>query len=135
MKPYDAVKFTLMRRKGVFPYEWFDSFEKLKVNQLPPKDAFYSRLTDSHITDDDYQHAQDVWNEFKIKTIMREYHDLYLETDVLLLADVFVNFREVCMKYYSLDPAWYCTAPALAWDAMLKNIKTKLELLTAPTWL
>ena len=74
-----------------------------KINQLPPKDAFYSRLTDSHITDEDYQQAQDVWYKFKIKTF-REYHDLYLETDVLLLANVFENFREVCMRYYSLDP-------------------------------
>ena len=124
--PHDAE-----RRKGVFPYDWFDSFDKLNETQLPPKDTFYSKLTDSHITDEDYKHAQDVWKEFGMKTF-REYHDLYLDTDVLLLTDVFENFREVCMKYYGLDPAWYFTAPGLAWDAMLEKTKVKMELIIDP---
>ena len=129
--PHDAVKFTLMRRKGNFPYDWFDSLDKLKEIQLPPKEAFYSILTDSHITDEDYQHSQDVWKVFGMKTF-REYHDKYLETDVVLLADVFENFREIYMMYYGLDPAWYFTAPGLAWDAMLKITKAVLELIIDP---
>ena len=129
--PHDAEKFTLIRRKGVFPYDWFDSLEKLKVTQLPPKDAFYSKLADSHITDEDYKHTKNVWKEFEINTF-REYHDFYLETDVLLLTDVFENFRVVCMKYYGLDPAWYFTSPGLAWDAMLKITKVKMELIIDP---
>ena len=128
MKGYDAKRFTLLRRKGVFPYDWFDSFENFKETKLPPKDDFYSRLSGSHITDEDYQHAQDVWKEFEILN-MREYHDLYLETDILLLADVFENFRDVAMEHYGLDPAWYYSTPGLSWDAMLKKTKIKLELL------
>ena len=117
-------------RKGVFPYDWFDSFDKLNATQLPPKEAFYSKLSDEDITDNDnYQHAKKVWETFNMKT-MREYHDLYLESDVLLLADVFENFRDVCSKNYGLDPAWYYTAPGLAWDAALKITKVNLELLT-----
>ena len=122
-------KMYLMMRKGVFPYDWFDSIDKLNETQLPPKDAFYSELNDEEITEDNYKHAKKVWKTFNMKTI-REYHDLYLMSDVLLLADVFENFRDVCIENYGLDPAWYYTAPGLAWDAALKLTKVKLELLT-----
>ena len=130
--PYDAEKFRLMRRKGVFPYNWFYFFDKLKETQLPPKDAFYSKLNDCDITDEDYKHTQNVWETFDMKS-MREYHDFYLETDVLLLADVFENFSAVGMKHYGLAPAWCFTAPGLTWDAMLKKTKVKMELITDPT--
>ncbi|KAG1650299.1 hypothetical protein GQR58_028156 [Nymphon striatum] len=106
-------------RKGVYPYDYMNSLEKLDETSLPPKNAFYSKLNDSNISDDDYKHAQSVWNIFKMKS-MRDYHDLYLKTDVLHLADVFENFRDVCLQNYILDPAWYYTAPGLAWDAALK---------------
>ena len=126
---YEGDKLKLLLRKGVFPYDWFDGFDKLNATQLPPKEAFYSKLSDEDITEDNYQHAKKVWETFNMKT-MREYHDLYLESDVLLLADVFENFRDVCQKNYGLDPAWYYTAPGLAWDATLKITKVNLELLT-----
>ena len=129
MKRYFGDKTNMMLRKGVFPYDWFDGFDKLNETQLPPKEAFYSKLNDEDITEDNYQHAQKVWETFNMKT-MREYHDLYLKSDVLLLADVFENFRDVCQKNYNLDPAWYYTAPGLAWDAALKLTKVNLELLT-----
>ena len=119
----------LMLRKGVFPYDYFDALDKLNATQLPPKDAFYSKLNDENISDDDYKHAQKIWETFNMKT-MREYHDLYLNSDVLLLADVFENFRDVCQIHYGLDPAHYYTAPGLAWDAALKYTKVNLELLT-----
>jgi len=128
-KAYEGEQLKLLLRKGVFPYDWFDSFNKLSSTKLPPKEAFYSKLNDTNITDDDYQHAQKVWETFEMKT-MREYHDLYLESDVLMLADVFENFRDVCLENYGLDPAWYYTAPGLAWDAALKITEVKLELLT-----
>ena len=102
-------------------------FEKLNVNKLPPKSKFYSRLNDSNITDEEYEHAQNVWKEFNCRT-MRDYHDLYLKTDVLLLADVMENYRNVCIGNYGLDPLWYYTAPGLAWDAALKISKIELEL-------
>ena len=122
-------KTPLCLRKGVYPYDYMNSPEKLSETQLPPKSAFYSKLNKKDITDEDYSHAQEVWKEFKMTT-MKDYHDLYLELDVLLLADVFENFREVCLDNYKLDPAWYLTAPGLSWDAMLRVTGIKLELLT-----
>ena len=118
----------LLRRKGVYPYEYIDSLERLNETQLPPIEAFYSKLAGEGITEEDYKHAKKVWKTFKIKTL-GEYHDLYLKTDVLLLADVFESFREVCFNVYKLDPAWYFTAPGLAWDAALKLTGVKLKLI------
>ena len=119
----------LLTRKGVYPYDYVSSLEKLSETQLPSKDSFYSKLNDEGITDDDYQHAINVWNTFKCKTI-RDYHDLYHDkSDVLLLADVFENFRATCLHHYNLDPAHYYTSPGLAWDACLKETGQKLELL------
>ena len=108
---------NLLTRKGVYPYDYVSSNEKLSETQLPPKEEFYSKLNDEDITDDDYQHAINVWNTFKCKTI-RDYHDLYLKSDVLLLSDVFENFRKTCLKHYNLDPAHYYTSPGLAWVSL-----------------
>ena len=119
---------NLLTRKGVYPYDYVSSFEKLSETKLPPKEEFYSKLNDEDISDDDYQHAINVWNTFKCKTI-RDYHDLYLKSDVLLLSDVFENFRKTCLKHYNLDPAHYYTSPGLAWDACLKETGQVLELL------
>ena len=118
----------LLTRKGVYPYDYVSSLEKLSETQLPTKEKFYSRLNDEDISDEDYQHAQNVWNTFKCQSI-RDYHDLYLKSDVLLLADVFENFRKTCLKHYKLDPAHYYTSPGLAWDACLKETGQQLELL------
>ena len=119
----------LLTRKGVYPYDYVSSLDKLSETQLPPKEEFYSRLNDEDITDEDYQHAINVWNTFGCKTI-RDYHDLYLKSDVLLLADVFENFRKTCLKHYKLDPAHYYTSPGLAWDACLKTTGQHLQLLS-----
>ena len=96
----------LLTRKGVYPYDYVSSLEKLSETHLPPKEDFYSNLNDEEITDEDYQHAIKVWNTFGCKTI-RDYHDLYLKSDVMLLADVFENFRKTCLHHYKLDPAHY----------------------------
>ena len=106
-----------------------DSFEKFDQTELPAKEHFYSILNDQDITDDEYDHVKKVWKTFKIKTL-GEYHDLYLGRDVLLLTDVFENFRKTCMQYYKLDPCHYFTSPGLSWDAMLKMTNVKLELMT-----
>ena len=92
-----------MKQKGICPYDYMDSVKRFDDQQLPPKDAFYSILIDEGISDEQYQYAVKVWNTFEIKT-MCEYHDLYLMSDILLLADVFENFRKTCMQYYKLDP-------------------------------
>ena len=119
----------LLLRKGVYPYEYMDSWERFTDTQLPPKASFYSKLIGKHIKDEDYTHAQNVWKTFDCQN-MGDYCDLYCRTDVLLLADVFETFRKTCMKHYSLDPAHYFTSPGLSWDALLKKTGVELELLT-----
>ena len=114
----DLNKFALLLEKGVYPYE-----------SLPDKKSFYSELNKEHITDEDYAHAQKVWDTFKIKNL-DEYHDLYVQSDTTLLADVFENFRDKCIEIYELDPAHFLSAPGLAWQTCLKKTKVELELLT-----
>ena len=118
---------SLLTRKGVYPYDYVTSINKLKETKLPSKDEF-SKLYDEEILDEDYQHAINVWKTFNCQTL-QDYHDLYLKTDVLLLADVFENLRKTCLKHYKLDPCHYYTAPGLAWDACLKETKEELQLL------
>ena len=133
-KYYAEDKLDLLTRKGVYPYEYMDSPKKLKETRLPSKEAFYSKLNDEGITDEDYVHAHKVWKAFEVKSL-KNYHDLYNQTDVLLLADVFKNFRNICCKHYNLDPTHYFTAPGLAWDAALKVTEVELELLSDPDML
>ena len=125
---FKGEQLELVKRKGVYPYDYMDGFEKLSETCLPPIECWYSRLNDSHVSQKDYNHASKVWETFEMKT-MRDYHDLYCKTDVLLLADVFERFRDVCQRHYKLDPVWYYTAPGLAWDACLKETQVELELL------
>ena len=122
-------KRKLLLQKGIYPYEYMDSFERFNETQLPKKEKFYSSLSGKGITDEEYAHAQKVWETFGCQT-MGKYHDVYLTTDVLLLADVFENFRKVCQEKYGLDPAHYYSAPGLSWDALLKKTGVELELLT-----
>ncbi|KAK3740268.1 hypothetical protein RRG08_031987 [Elysia crispata] len=125
----EQQKRGLLMRKGVYPYEYVDSWERFEETQLPPKEAFYSKLSDEKIEDGDYEHAQRVWETFGCKTL-GNYTDLYCRTDVLLLADVFETFRKTSQKQYGLDPAHYYTSPGLSWDALLKKTKVELELVT-----
>ncbi|XP_068711268.1 uncharacterized protein [Montipora foliosa] len=125
----EASKVPLLLRKGVYPFDYMDDMSKFQERQLPSKEAFFSQLTEEHISDEDYQHAQIVFTSFQLQTL-GEYHDLYLLSDVLLLADVFENFRSVCLNYYGLDPAHCYTSPGLAWSACLKMTDVELELLT-----
>ena len=106
-----------------------DSWERFNETSLPDKKAFYSELNLEDITDKDYAHAQKVFEEFKLKNL-GDYHDLYVQSDTLLLADVFENFRNKCIEIYELDPAHFLSAPGLAWQACLKKTKVELELLT-----
>ncbi|KAE9526272.1 hypothetical protein AGLY_013903 [Aphis glycines] len=128
-KHFVSEDMPLVTRKGVYPYEYTDSWTKLDVTCLPGEDEFYSTLTESGIKEEDFKYAKAVWDNFKCKTL-GEYSDLYLKIDVLLLADVFDNFRDVCMSTYNLDAVHYYTAPGLSFDAMLKYTGQKLELLS-----
>ena len=127
----NSVSLDLLKRKGVLPYEYMTDFSKLSVKSLPPKESFYSQLNDSHISNKEYDHAKNVWETFDCET-MNDYHDLYLKTDVLLLADVMTEFRKTCKKTYGLEALHHYTSPGLAWDAMLKYTKIELDLISDP---
>ena len=125
----NVQKFLLLIRKGVYPYEYMNTMSKFIEKELATIDNFYSKLNSSGISTKDYSHAKNVWQFFKIKD-MGEYHDLYLCCDVAQLSDVFENFRSICFKIYELDPLYFVSTPSLAFEAMLKCTKVRLELLT-----
>ena len=125
----DHNKFELLLRKGVYPYEYMDSWKRFKEKSLPDKESFYSELNKEGITDENYAHAQKVWDALNIKNL-GEYHDLYVRSDTTLLADVFESFRDKCLEIYERGPAHFLSAPGLAWQACLKKTQVKLELLT-----
>ena len=116
-------------RKGVYPYEYLDEWNKFNEKELPSKELFYSSFTMEDISETDYAHANNVFKKFNLNNL-GEYHDLYVRSDTLLLADVFENFRNACMKNYELDPAHFISLPGLAWQACLKKTDVELELLT-----
>ena len=118
----------LLLRKGFYPYEYMDDWEKFIETTLPEKEEFYSSLSMEEFTDADYMHGKRVCKDFKIKNL-GEYHDWYLKSDTVILADVFKNFRKMCLKIYELDPVKFISAPGLAWQAALKKAKVNLELL------
>ena len=120
---------TILLRKGIYPYEYMDGWSRFNEESLLPKEAFYSKLTGKGITDGDYAHGKSVWEAFGC-TSLGDYHDLYLRTDVLLLADVFENFRKLCLGRYKQYPAHYFSSPGLSWDALLKPTGVEVELLT-----
>ena len=125
----DINKFILLLRKGVYPYEYTDGWERFDETSLPHKKTFYSELYLEDITDKHYTYVQKVFKEFKLKNF-GDYHDLYVQRDTLLLADVFENFRNKCIEIYELDPAHFKSALGLAWKACLKKTEIELELLT-----
>ena len=131
-KKHDRIEsLNLLKQKGVFPYKYMTDFSKLNATSLPSKDAFYSQLNKSGISNKDYAHAQKVWSTFSCET-MKDYHHLYLKTDVLLLTDIMTEFRRVCKEVHELDALHYYTAPGLAWDAMLKITEVEIDLISDP---
>ena len=112
----DLNNISLLLRKGVYPYEYMDSEENFNETELPDKESFYSELNKEGITDEDYVHAQKVWDTFNIQNL-GEYHDLYVQSDTLQLAEVFENFRDNCIEIYQLDPAHFLSATGLARQA------------------
>ena len=115
----ELSKQTILRKKGVYPYDYMDDMARFEETSLPDIKNFYSRLSKKNISEKDYCHAKKVWDMFNCET-MRDYHDLYLKGDVLLLADIFENFRKMVLETYGLDPVHYYSLPGLSWDAMLK---------------
>ena len=125
----DIDKFMLLLRKGIYPYEYMDDWSRFDEEELSEKSSFYSNLNTEKISEIDYRHAEKVFNKFSIKNL-EEYHDLYVQSDTLLLAGVFKNFRNMCIKVYGLDPVYFLSAPGLAWQACFKKTGIKLELIT-----
>ena len=125
----DLNTFLILLRKGVYPYEYMDGWDRFNEKVLPDKGSFYSNLTMEDISKTDYAHANNVFKKFNINNL-GEYHDLYVRGDTLLLADIFENFRQSCLKNYELDPAHFVSLPGLAWQACLKKTNVELELLT-----
>ena len=109
----DLNKFILLLRKGVYPYEYKDNWERFNETSLPSKESFYSNLNMENIEDIDYRHGNNVFNKFKLNNL-GDYHDLYVQSDTLLLADVFENVRDMCLKEYELDLAHFLSLPGLA---------------------
>ena len=124
----DLNDVNLLCQKGVYPYSHIKNFEVFEETRLPPKEAFKNDLTGEDISDEKYEFAQRVWTTTGCQS-MGEYHDLYLYQEIFLLADIFEQFRQVCLKNYQLDPAHYYTVPGFSWDAALKFTKVKLETL------
>ena len=125
----DMNKFISLLRKGVYPYEYIDDWDKFEEKELPSKEFFHSELTLEDISDTDLEHANNVFKKFNLNNL-GEYHDLYAKSDTLLLADIFENFRNACLSNYGLDPTHFVSLPGLAWQACLKKTDVKLELIT-----
>ena len=120
---------NLLLRKNVYPYDYMNDERRFQETRIPPKDAFYSEIKKSHINEEDYSHACKVFRHLGLSNL-GDYSDLYLKTDVLLLTDIFENFRDISMRDYRLDPCHFYSAPGLSWSAMLLMTKVNLELLT-----
>ena len=122
-------KFILLLKNRVYPYEYMDSWERFYEISLPDKEDFCNSLDMEDITGADYRYSKKVFKNFNKKNL-GDYHDLYVQSDTLLLADVFENFRNKFIEVYELDPAHFISATELAWQACLKKTGVKLELLT-----
>ena len=119
----------LVEQKGMYPYYYMDSFKKIFDEKWPNRCKSFSSLKDECISEKGYLHDIDAWNVFKMNA-MGDYYDLYLKTDVLLLADVFEKFINTCLEYYQLDSCHYFSSPGLSWDAMLKMAGIELKLIS-----
>ena len=134
---FGSKNLELLKQKDAYPYEYMDISKRFNEEKLSDKKCFYSSVKDGttgdndkkldgHISDEDYLTCKKIWNKFNMKS-MSDYHDHYLRKVVLLLADVFVRFVGMCLKFYGLDPCYYFSSPWLTWDAMLKMTSVKLE--------
>ena len=119
----------LISRKGAIPYDYLDSMEKFQETKLPAKERFFNILTQSHISNEVYERLERMWNHFECRT-MQDFCDIYLKIDVLLLAAVFEEFRDMSFNEFDLDPAHFFSVPGLTWCAAMKHTKASIELLT-----
>ena len=114
----DKEKFILLLRKGVYQYEYMDNWKRFYEIMLPSKVNFHSNLSMKGISDNDYKHAKKAWDIFDVRNV-GDYHNLYVQSDTLLISDVFEEFGKTCIKEYELDPCYFVSSPGLAWEACL----------------
>ena len=137
VKEFGFKHLEILKQKGTYPYEYMNSFKRFNEEKLPARKYFFSstkkgkidedgKISDGHISIEDYLTCEKIWNKFKMKN-MGDYHDHYLKKDALLLAHVFEKFIDTCLKHYELDPCHYFSSLGLSWDAMLKMADVKLE--------
>ena len=127
--PSEQEKQRLLLRKGVMCYEYITDRNILSEKSLPSREAFTSQLRGGEeISLEDYDHAVEVWNAFRMKS-MKDYLNLYCILDTLLLADCFEEFRNMSLQHFELDPVHYHTAPSLAWAAALLTTKVELDVI------
>ena len=124
-------RYRVVTKKGIFFYDYFDKISRLKERRLPPQISFYNKMNDSPCSGAEYTRANDVWNIMECQTL-EDYHNTYLISDVLLLADFFEKFRNMCMDFYGLEACHFYSAPGLSWDSCLKVTGVKLQLFDNP---
>ena len=125
---HDPIRHQLLKHKAVLPYDYLDSIQKLTIDRLPPREAFYNRLTEKEQDVESYHRARDIWHVFQCRTL-KDYLELYIVLDVLLLAAIFETYRDSTFKHFNLDPAHYVSSPSLCFDAMLKLTGVELDVL------
>ena len=137
VEEFSCENLKILKQNGAYPYEYMNSFKRFNEDKLCARKYFYSskkdknisedgKISDGHLSIEDYMICEKIWDKFKVEN-MGDYHDHYLEKDVLLSTDVFEKFIDTCLKYYELDPCHYFSAPLLSWNAMLKMTSVKLE--------
>ena len=124
----DINKFVSLLRKGVYPYEYMDSWKRFDETSLPDKKAFYSELYLENITIEDYTHAQKMFEEFNIKNLS-DYHDLHVQSYTLLLADVFEKISNKCIEIYELDPAHFFISSRISMASLFKKGRSKIRII------
>ena len=137
VKEFGSENLEILKQKGAYPYEYMNSFKRFDEGKLCARKYFFSltkkgkidengKISDGHISIEDYLTCEKIWNKFKMKN-MSDYHDHYLTKDALLLTDVFEKFIDTCLRHYELDPCHYFSSPGLSWNAMLKMNDVKLK--------
>ena len=131
LKQEFGKNYQLLTKKGIYPYDYFDNIKKYNECKLPNKEEFFNKINNKNISDEDYDHAKNVFEKFKCENLL-DYSILYLKTDICHLSDVFQKFSNFAYETYELDPRNSYTLPGFSWQSMLKMTKIELELISDP---
>ena len=131
LKQEFGKNYQLLTKKGIYPYDYFDNTKKYNEQKLPDKKEFFNKINNKNISDEDYNHAKNVFEKFKCENLL-DYSILYLKSDICHLSDIFQKFSKFAYETYELDPRHSYTLPGFSWQAMLKMTKIKLELISDP---